>query len=346
MKVTKSQRKKQIIDYIKNNQMCSKDAIFTKGKIPKSKATIDLLAILVSEGKISITRTEKGKERYHTDPKEWSFDLQWKHRKLKVRELRYRCNEIARKTPKYSPILTKYGRLLETRMMVLDFEKRYASKFGETFNEEGLLEVTERLVGFIGSIGVDISSDRLKSESKWLDFQISRDEYYLTHEAKVTSIFKSKKENEFIRRYTRKGQNEPWKRRNRAFQKVKEARLKRTLYDMIGISKDRQEYGITRPNQIYHEQRLKKQDQVGTIHEFDEIFKRLNAEHHRIIYRNPDTMVNQIMIMVCERRLKNMKANNPKSKNYRNETKIMKDTIKQLNENPTYLEDLDKKKRG
>ena len=328
MKVTKSQRKKQVLDHIKKNQMCSKYSIFRKGNISKSKATIDSLAVLVSEGKVIITRTEKGKERYHTNPKEWSFDLQWKHRKLKVRELRFRCNEIARKIPKCNSIFAKYDRLLETRMMVLDFEKRYATKFNETFNEEGLLEVTERLVGFIGSIGVDISSDRLKSESKWLDFQISRDEYYLTHETKATSIFKGNL------------------RRNRAFQKVKEARLKRTLYDMMGISKDRYEYGLSRPNQIYHEQRLKKQDQVGTANEFDVIFKRLYAERHRIIYRNPDTTANQIMIMVCERRLEIIKADHSKSKGYRNETRIMKDTIKQLKDNPTLLEDFSKKKRG
>ena len=328
MKVTKSQRKKKIIDYIKKNPLCSKDSIFSKGKIPKSKTTIDLLAMLVSEGKVSITRTEKGKERYHTNPKEWSFDLQWKHRKLQVRELRYRCNDTAKKIPKYSPVLTKYDRLLETRMMVLDFEKRYASKFGEIFNEEGLLEVTQRFEEFIGKIRADASPDMIKSENKWLDFQISRDEYYLTHETKATSIFKSRG------------------RRNRAFQKVKEARLKRTLYDVIGISKDRQEYGISRPNQIYHEQRLKKQDQVGTVNEFDEIFKRLYAEHYKIIYRNPDTTANQIMIMVCERRLEIIKADHSKSKGYRNETKIMKDTIKQLKDNPTLLEDFSKKKRG
>ena len=346
MKVTKSQRKKRIIDYIRKNPLCTKDAIFTKGKIAKSSTTIDLLAVLVSEGKVRITRTEKGKARYHTNPKEWNFDLQWKHRNLQVRELRFKCNDTAKKIPKYSPILAKYGRLLETRMMVLDFEKRYASKFGEIFNEEGLLEVTQRFEEFIGKIRIDASPDMIKSENKWLDFQISNDVYYLTHEAKVTSIFKSKKENELIRKYTRRGLSQPWKRRNRAYQKVKVARLKRTLYDMIGISKDRQEYGITRPNQIYHEQRLKKQDQVGTIHEFDEMFKRLNAEHHRIIYKNPDTMANQIMIMVCEKRLEIMKADHSKSKGYRNETKIMKDTIKQLKDNPTLLEDLDKKKRG
>ena len=328
MKVTKSQRKKKIIDYIKKNPLCSKDSIFSKGKIPKSKTTIDLLAMLVSEGKVSITRTEKGKERYHTNPKEWSFDLQWKHRKLQVRELRYRCNDTAKKIPKYSPVLTKYDRLLETRMMVLDFEKRYASKFGETFNEEGILDVTQHFEEFIGKIRADASPDMIKSENKWLDFQISRDEYYLTHETKATSIFKGNL------------------RRNRAFQKVKEARLKRTLYDVIGISKDRQEYGISRPNQIYHEQRLKKQDQVGTVNEFDEIFKRLYAEHYRIIYRNPDTTANQIMIMVCEKRLEIMKADHSKSKGYRNETRIMRDTIKQLKDNPTLLEDFSKKKRG
>jgi hypothetical protein len=76
------------------------------------------------------------------------------------------------------------------------------------------------------------------------------------------------------------------------------------------------------------------------------MFKRLNAEHHRIIYKNPDTMANQIMIMVCEKRLEIMKADHSKSKGYRNETKIMKDTIKQLKDNPTLLEDFSKKKRG
>jgi hypothetical protein len=52
------------------------------------------------------------------------------------------------------------------------------------------------------------------------------------------------------------------------------------------------------------------------------------------------------MIMVCERRLEIIKADHSKSKGYRNETRIMRDTIKQLKDNPTLLEDFSKKKRG
>ena len=36
-------RENEIIEFVKKNPLCSKDSIFTKGKIPKSKATVELI---------------------------------------------------------------------------------------------------------------------------------------------------------------------------------------------------------------------------------------------------------------------------------------------------------------
>ncbi len=56
-------REEEIIEFIKKNPLCSKDSIFTKGKIPKSKATVELINKLISSDKIRTI--SKKRPRYH-----------------------------------------------------------------------------------------------------------------------------------------------------------------------------------------------------------------------------------------------------------------------------------------
>ncbi|MBT6646532.1 MAG: hypothetical protein HOB51_03330, partial [Thaumarchaeota archaeon] len=53
MTITKSERRKQIIKYVKNNPFCSRYSIFTKGGISKSSATNEIFNELVSKKKIN-----------------------------------------------------------------------------------------------------------------------------------------------------------------------------------------------------------------------------------------------------------------------------------------------------
>ncbi len=182
-------------------------------------------------------------------------------------------------------------------------------------------------------------SSKIKKIEKQLDFEISRDEYYLSHEAKAVSVLSEKihTKDEQMRNLNKKY----WIRKDRSFQKIKVVRVMRSVYEMIEISKDRDKFGLSRPNQIYYTQRLKKPSQIGTIYEFDEIFKRLNAERHRIIYKNPDVTENQVMIMVTEKRLTIIDQDHSKSFDYEQETKNLSQFIKELENSPTILHDVE-----
>ena len=115
----------------------------------------------------------------------------------------------------------------------------------------------------------------------------------------------------------------------------------RSLTDKIGILKDRREYGLTRQTQIHHEMSLKSKN-LQPENVYDEIFKRLDAERDRVLCSNPKTISNEIMRNVCLKRLEIIKPK--RSKRYNSERKILKDTIRQLDENPTLLHDMQKEK--
>lgn len=76
------------------------------------------------------------------------------------------------------------------------------------------------------------------------------------HEAKTVSVLSEKIhiKDEKMRNLNKNY----WVRKDRSFQKVKVVRLPRSVYEMIEISKDRYRFGLSRSNQIYHTQRLKK----------------------------------------------------------------------------------------
>ena len=337
MTITKSERRKQIIKYVKNNPFCSRYSIFTKGGISKSSATNEIFNELVSKKKINECLTKNKKSRYYIESKNWELDLHLKKFECESNKIIIHMEKIAEHTPQLKPISKKYSRLLDTRIDVSRFEKKYAEEFNEVFDAEGIKQVNQYFNENIMPIlqKTKPSSSKIKKIEKHLDFEISRDEYYLSHEAKAVSILSEQihTKDEQLRNLNKRY----WIRKDRSFQKVKVVRLMRPVYEMIEISKDRHKYGLSRPNQIYHEQRLKKPDQIGTIYEFDEIFKRLNAERHRIIYKNPDITENQIMIWVTETRLDVIDNDHSKSRNYKQEKKNLHQFIKELKNDPTIL---------
>jgi hypothetical protein len=335
--ITKSERGKQIIKYVKNNPFCSRYSIFTKGGIPKSSATNEIFNELVSKKKIHECLTKNKKSRYYIESKNWELDLHLKKFECESNKIIIHMEKIAEHIPQLKPISKKYSRLLDTRIGVSRFEEKYVEEFNEVFDAEGIKQVNQYFNENIMPIlqKTKPSSSKIKKIEKKLDFEISRDEYYLSHEAKAVSILSEKIYTEYEQ--MRNLNKRYWIRKDRSFQKVKVVRLMRPVYEMIEISKDRHKYGLSRQNQIYHEQRLKKPDQIGTIYEFDEIFKRLNAERHRIIYKNPDITENQIMIWVTETRLTVIDKDHFKSRNYKQEKKNLHQFIKELEDDPTIL---------
>ena len=337
MTITKSERRKQIIKYVKNNPFCSRYSIFTKGGISKSSATNEIFNELVSKKKIHECLTKNKKSRYYIESKKWELVLHLKKFECESNKIIIHMGKIAGHIPQLKSISKKYSRLLETRIAVFRFEEKYAEEFNEVFDAEGIKQVNQYFNDNIMPILQKIkpSSSKTKKIEKHLDFEISRDEYYLSHEAKAVSILSEKvhTKDEKVRNLNK----DYWIRKDRSFQKVKVVRLMRPVYEMIEISKDRHKFGLSRSNQIYHEQRLKKPDQIGTIYEFDEIFNRLNAERHRIIYKNPDITENQIMIWVTETRLAVIDKDNSKSSNYKQESKNLRQFIKELEDDPTLL---------
>ena len=119
------------------------------------------------------------------------------------------------------------------------------------------------------------------------------------------------------------------------------ASVPRSITDKIGISKDRKSYGLTRQTQIHHQESLKPK-KPNQENEYDEKFRRLNAERDRTLVSNPHTIENELIREVCLKRLDMIKFK--RSKGHNAERKILKDTIRQLDENPTLLHDLLKEK--
>ena len=333
MTVTKSDRKKQIIKHVKDNPFCTRDSLFTNGKIEKSKATNNILDELITKNKVSVTLSEKGKPRYFIELKTWGDDLKWKKTQYDVRQLRFILLQQSKRLPSLQDTFSKFDVLLVKRMNVLKFERKYAEQFNEIFTPFGMVEILQRFQELLST--KEPFSSEIEKITEWINFEISRDEYYLSHEAKATTILSEKyhSEDEKMRNLNKQF----WIRKERNFQKIKSVRKMRSVYETIEISEDRYKYGLSRPNQIYHERRLKREDSEN---EFDEIFKRLYAEHHRILYRNPEITESQIMIMVSKKRLDVIDQDHSKSKDYKQETKNLNQFIRELESNPTELHNL------
>ena len=303
MTVTKYDRQRQIIKFVRDHPFCSMDSIFTKGKIPKSSATIDILYDLVSKKKIQITQTKSGNDRYFINDVNWDVKTKWSAIKFVVQNFKKILNQTKECTPTLSLVCDSLSKLLDLRLKIIEFEYRHAKKLGKNFNGNGLRQILNKYQRFQSKFPSEPTIQKIRDFENWINSEISRDMYYLDHHINSIAV--------------------------------------RSLTDKIEISRDRHLYGLTRQTQIYHEKSLKSKNKQPE-NEYDEIFNRLNAERDRVLVSNPNTTPNEIIKSVCLKRLDMIKSK--RSKRYNSERQILKDTIRQLEQNPILLYELLKEK--
>jgi len=336
MFVKTSERIIQIEIFVILNPFCSLDSIFTYGKIPKSKATRELVNHMVAQNTIKISKTSTGKNRYYIESKQFEIIIKWKTLDFELNKLNIETMKLGKKHRILQKISKQFLHLLDSRLKILKFEAEYAKKLGESFSIKEMLKVMKKWQDFSSKITEHNIKSEIKKLGKWMSFEISRDYYYLTHEAKSVSVL-------FEKEYSKKWLNyhpntKPWIRKSRMFQQIKVARLMRPVFEKMAIVEDRDAYGLSLNDQRFHESSIKSKIS-GVENQYDEIFKRVYAERHRILFQNPPNMENKIIKDVCKKRLSMIKEDHSKSKSYRRETKILKDAVKQLDKSPTLLHD-------
>jgi len=305
MTIRKSDRVKEIIKFVNDHPFCNMDSIFTKGKIPKSRTTIDLLYDLVSKQIIQTVHTESGKTKYYIDDKNWDAKTQWIAIKFDTQNFKGTLKDMKVKSPLLARICDRFSKLLDLRLRILEFEYRHAKKKGKNFSGNAFRHILYKFQKFQNKMISEPSIKTIRDFEKWLGGEITRDMYYLEHHSNSVSL--------------------------------------RSLADKIGISKDRNSYRLTRQTQIHHQESLKPKNNQPES-EYDEIFKRLKAERDRILVSNPNTTSGEILKSVCRKRLDIIKSK--RSKRHNSERRILKDTIRQLQQNPTLLDDLLKEKEN
>ena len=309
--------------------------MYRNGKIAKSRESDQLVDELVKGKKIKETFTERGQPRYFIESKDWDRKTKWMAVQYDVNKFKSDVIKLGEKKP-MKRLCTNFVTLLDTRMHTLQLEDKHAKQFGIPFTAKSLMELISRLISFSKSVNSKNVLSKIKETEKWVDFELSRDNYYLKHEIKGTSVLAVK---EYTKKWLEENEvKQVWQRKDRTFQKHKVARVMRPVFEKLQIAKDRHSHSVSRTDQLFHKQSIKSK-RKETEHEFDEIFEKLNAERHRVLFNNPDITENHIIRMVCEKRLQTIKDDHSKSKAYRKEVKILKDTIKQLDAYPTLLHD-------
>jgi hypothetical protein len=336
MTVKISERIVQIEKYIELNPFCSLDSIFTQDKIPKSKTTRELIERMVTQKIIQISKTSTGKNRYYIENMAFENIIEWRNIDFKLGKLKKEIMKMDKKNKILQDVSKQFLLLLDSRLKILKLEVKYAKDLGKSVNLDEILKVMEKWRNFILDITEFNIKSKIKELKKWMSFEISRDYYYLTHEAKSVSVL-------FEKEYSKKWLNyhpntKPWIRKSRMFQQIKVARLMRPVFEKMAIVEDRDAYGLSLNDQRFHESSIKSKIS-GVENQYDEIFKRVYAEHHRILFQNPPNMENKIIKDVCKKRLSMIKEDHSKSKSHRRETKILKDAVKQLDKSPTLLHD-------
>jgi len=156
-------REEKIFDYVRNHSYCSRDNIFTKGKIPKSKATTDLIDWMVSRKKINVDGMN-GKRYFvgELDP-------------LREADLMFKGIDcmIKHAPKKYYNIVQKFREFLRTRFKVLKYEAQRSDEFeyGDTL--------------YLMTIFLAVADNNTKLGEAFLldtlDWAIKDDKYYLKH---------------------------------------------------------------------------------------------------------------------------------------------------------------------
>jgi len=112
-------RKEKIIQFIKDNPYCSKDKIFTKEKIPKSKNTNEIIDKLVSQNKINVVPTI-GRKFYYVGEMDFLKELE-------ILKSNYE-RQIKPKSVYDNKVTRKVLQFWKTRIKVLKAERKAMRK--------------------------------------------------------------------------------------------------------------------------------------------------------------------------------------------------------------------------
>jgi len=124
-------REEKIIEFVKNHPFCSRDSIFTKGKIPKSKLTEELIHNLHKEKKIECAGRKKW---VYYLPKSGFTDL-LKHLEYLTKRIEYIVEEENSPDNKIFPLLL--ANFLKIRLKVINAETKRIGKYKEkTFKKD------------------------------------------------------------------------------------------------------------------------------------------------------------------------------------------------------------------
>lgn len=285
------ERLNQIIQFVKDHPFCSKDSIFRNGKIPKSKLTESVLEQLVSKQKIRVIHTENGKKRYYDQSYKSDLNLL----KYGFRDCEYRLKEITKRHSALKPLVEMYATMFHLRIKVLEHEQKVLDSRpwnSENLNLKGTIELVQKIQSFIEDPG------NAEKHYKYIKSEIERDRYYLEHE------LHSKPR---LNRYP--------------FQKEKFRHVRRQLSELYDMKVSGNRRGLTKAD---YEKNVKKLQSKSDF-KYDEIFKRLVAEHNRTLYHNPEMTPNRVMIRVTNERLQEINRKHSLSKNYEYEKQVLED---------------------
>lgn len=249
-------RKQEIIEYVKGSPLCTKDSIFTKGRIPKSKVTIKLIDKLVSQKILLAKQNPKGKTAYCV--KNMLPNIKEKiKRRVKgdyVEFLKWFAIIAGNGNFLHRPDLTaKFVKFLRTRAKVLEREKRLSGKINTTDTNRIIMQV----LGFMKN-PTDEDAIRLMII---LSLPINYDEYYLKHQLHSTP-----RENEY------------------PFQKSKKRHLRRSMTELLSMKeKGRHEFSLSKRDYEEHIGKLK--DDKGN-YDSTKWLDRCLAERDRVLYHN------------------------------------------------------------
>jgi hypothetical protein len=216
-------REEEIIEFIKENSYCSKDSIFTKAKMPKSKATIELVNKLVSQNKISIAHTEGEKIRYYVEIDEINDQddiIERLRASLKYYKYTYRKYS---KFPELSKTLIKF---MQIRIRVLEAERKHSQKVD--------LEDTKDIMRYVYAFNENPIKVLEMPLLDILSWAIKDDKYYLKHQ-----LHSDPRENEY------------------PFQQVKRRHTRRSIADLLAMkSNGRYAYGLKKADFEKHMKKL------------------------------------------------------------------------------------------
>ncbi|MDE1766373.1 MAG: hypothetical protein KGI27_08905 [Thaumarchaeota archaeon] len=282
---------KQMIQFVKENPFCSKDSMFTKGKICKSKKTENIFEQLTADQKIKIIHTENGKPRYYDQSYKNDLNLL----RYLFRDLEHKLKEATKRFPGLKPLLERYAIIFRLRMKVLEHEQKVLSTSDPHKNVSLNLDDTVELLQKIQSF-MDDPQDA-ERHIKSIDIDIRRDRYYLEHQlhSKPRLIYHS-------------------------FQKEKFRHVRRPVYQLLKMMKgDR--FGLKKTDYDKNVKKLRSNSDF----KYEEIFNRLIAEHNRTLYHNPEMTPNEVMLMVTRDRLREINRKHSLSKNDQYEKIILED---------------------